>query len=415
VKNIFSFFLCLFISCLSSGQTADILQKKADSLYKAKDFRNAAMAFSTALKLIPPSQHGLVLRTSMLAARSWSLANVRDSAFVLLESVATSRAFVYNSLVTLVNEKDFIPLQHDNRWQVLTRNLFDVVTRQTRVPIDTGYTQVEIIYGRKDGMALTMLHLRPKTGLRQRGIILVRSGGWGSNFFMANTEEALPYLKNGYDVFIVFHGSEPVYSIADAIEDIQRAIRFIRYNAPTYSIDPGKLGIMGISAGAHLALSSGLIDSSFVTNSPDPVDRMFPKVQAVVSFYPASDFLNYNGEGQDASSAELFKHLSHLLDFRKWNPQRRQFNLVTDSTEWRAMLKKISPVNYVSSNDAPVLIFHGDQDEIVPIRQTELLVKKMQDAKIPVSFIFKKGQGHGWPRSEEEQQMILDWFGKYLK
>lgn len=415
MKNIPIFLLCLFFASLSSGQTAELLLKKADSLYKAREYRNAAIVFSAASRLIDPAQPWPIMRTRLSAARSWSLGNVADSAFEVLDSVAISKAFVYNSLVTLINDNDFMPLHRDVRWESLSKKLFDIVTRQTRLPLDPSYSQQEIIYGRKDGMALTMLHLKPKVGINQRAIILLRSGGWGSNFFMANTEEALPYLRNGYNVFIVFHGSEPVYSIADAIEDIQRAIRFIRFNAAAYSVDPGKLGIVGISAGGHLALASGLIDSSFVINSPDPVDRISPKAQAVVSFYPASDFLNYNGEGQDASTAELFKHLNHVLDFRKWNAQRRQFNLVTDSTEWRAMLKKISPVNHVSSNDAPVLIFHGDQDEIVPIRQTELLVKKMQDAKIPVSFIFKKGQGHGWPRSDEEQQMILDWFAKYLK
>ena len=85
-----------------------------------------------------------------------------------------------------------------------------MVTKETRVPLNSSYTQEEIIYGRKDGMALTMLHLKPKSGLINRAIILLRSGGWGSNYYMSNTAEALPYLQNGYNVFIVFHGSEPV-------------------------------------------------------------------------------------------------------------------------------------------------------------------------------------------------------------
>ena len=407
--------VCLLFGGLCFGQTASVLQKNADSLYKKQEYKNAAIAYSSAARLTDPAQSWPLFRLQQSAARSWSLSGVADSAFMMLDSLTSSRSLVYNSLITLLNEKDLDPLHADPRWEKLTARIFEIVTRETRVPLNSSFIQEEIIYGRKDGMALTMLHLKPKNGLIKRAIILLRSGGWGSNFYMPNTAEALPYLEKGYNVFIVFHGSEPIYSIADAIEDIQRAVRFIRFNAASYSIDPAKIGILGISAGGHLSLMSGLVDSSFVVNSPDPVDKVSSKVQAVVSFYPATDFLYWNAEGQDASSAMLFKNLTHLLEFRNWNAQRRQFSYVADSTKWRSVLKQISPINHVSSNDAPVLIFHGDDDGIVPFRQTELFVKKMQAAKTPVSFIMKKGEGHGWPRTDEEQKMILDWFAKYLE
>ena len=409
-------FIAFFLSaCFCTGQTANLFQKKGDSLYKLKEYKNAAIAFSAASRLMNAGQSGLLFRTRLSAARCWSLSNDPDSAFAQIDSISLLRPFVYNSLITIMNEKDLVPLHKDQRWEKMTKKLFDSVTKETRYPLDSTYTQQEIIYGRKDGMALTMLQLKPKHNSINRGIILVRSGGWGSSFYMANTAEALPYLQNGYTIFIVFHGSEPVYTITDAIEDIQRAVRFVRYNAITYSVNPDKLGMLGISAGGHLSLISGLIDSSFVINSPDPVDRVSSKVQAVVSFYPVSDFLNWNAEGQNASSADLFKHLNHLLEFRKWNAQRRQFNDVTDSTEWKEILKQISPINHLTSNDAPVLIFHGDDDDIVPFGQTELLVKKMEEIKIPVSFIKKKGYGHGWARNDEEMKMIMDWFNTYLK
>ena len=415
MRNIISMLVAILIGGSCVGQTVGELQKNADSLYKRQEYRAAAVAYSSASRLMDRDQSWPLFRLQMLAARSWSLSKIPDSAFMMLDSLSNSRSLVYNSLVTLINEKDLDPLRADLRWEKLTARIFEMVTKETRVPLNSSYTQEEIIYGRKDGMALTMLHLKPKSGLINRAIILLRSGGWGSNYYMSNTAEALPYLQNGYNVFIVFHGSEPVYSIVDAIQDIQRAVRFIRFNAANFAVDPGKLGILGISAGGHLALMSGLADSSFVINSPDPLDKVSSKVQAVVSFYPATDFLYWNARGQDASSAELFKSLNHLLEFRNWNAQRRQFNYVTDSTKWRSILKQISPVNHLSSNDAPVLIFHGDNDGIVPFRQTELFVKEMQAANIPVSFIMKKGEGHGWPRTEEEQRMILDWFAKHLK
>jgi dipeptidyl aminopeptidase/acylaminoacyl peptidase len=79
------------------------------------------------------------------------------------------------------------------------------------------------------------------------------------------------------------------------------------------------------------------------------------------------------------------------------------------------ILKNISPINHVSANDAPVLILHGDQDNLVPIQQSETLVKKLQEAKVPASLIVKKGAGHDFDRDEGEIKMFIDWFDKYLK
>jgi dipeptidyl aminopeptidase/acylaminoacyl peptidase len=79
------------------------------------------------------------------------------------------------------------------------------------------------------------------------------------------------------------------------------------------------------------------------------------------------------------------------------------------------ILKNLSPLYHVSANDAPVLIIHGDKDDVVPIRQSELLLKKLKEANVPASLIIKKGEGHGWNRDDEEIKMFIDWFDKYLK
>jgi acetyl esterase/lipase len=298
----------------------------------------------------------------------------------------------------------------------LNKNLFEALTKDSFAPADASYTQEEIIYGRKYGMALTMLRLKPKSKTNGRSIILLRSGGWGSTFYMPNVSEATPFLKSGYTVFIVFHGSEPIYTVVDAVEDVQRAVRYIRYHAKSYLIEVNKIGIMGVSAGGHLALMCGLSDFSDVAYSPDPIDRVSSKVNAVVSFSPSVDFLNWDGKGNNARSAFLFEQfLVHVLEFRNWDVQRRRFTYVKDSVEINKILTQISPTYHVSANDAPVLVFHGDQDELVPISQLDPLVSKLRDAQVPVLFSVKRGEGHGWPRTEEETKMILNWFARYLK
>ena len=415
MKPIISLLLIIVIANSCPGQTLDALQKKGDSLYKAKDFRNAALTFTVATKLVPANQPGTIFRYRLSASRCWALANSPDSAFAQLNRIATIKHLVYNNLIVLTTDRDLTSLHKDPRWAALNKELFDVAIKDCYSPVDSTYTLEEIIYGRKYGMALTMLQLKPTSKTNGKAIIQIRSGGWGSSFYMPGVSEAKPFLQNGYTVFIVFHGSEPVYTVVDAIEDLQRAVRFIRYTAKSYSLDANKIGVMGSSAGGHLALMCGLSDSTSVAYSPDPVDRVSSKVQAVVSFSPTVDFLNWDGKGNNASSAFLFKELLvHVLEFRKWDKERRRFTYVTDSGEINKILKQISPTYHVSSNDAAVMVLHGDRDELVPIQQTELLVKKLQDAKVPVSFTVKKGAGHGWPKTDDETQMVLTWFSKHL-
>jgi len=407
--------LCVVRVNFCSGQDFTALQRKADSLYKAGEYRTAAMVLSSSARL--PNSQAPVLRAHIFAARCWTRANMFDSTFAALNRVAGSASLVYNNLVTVATEPDFVSVHKDPRWADVLKRMFNVTTRDCYTPIDASYTQEEIIYGRKDGMALTMLRLKPeKIKSNGRAIIHIRSGGWGSNFYMPGPLEALPFIRAGYNVFIVFHGSEPVYTVVDAVEDLQQAVRFIRYYAGSYSLTHDKIGVIGTSAGGHLALMCGLSDSSATAYSPDPVDRMSSKVQAVVSYFPVSDFLNWDGKGQVADSAFLFKELlPHALQFRHWDAKRRRFDYVTDAKESRAILKQISPTYHVSKNDAPVLLFHGDADELVPIQQSESLARKLRDAQVPLSFNVKKGAGHGWPRSEEESALLMSWFEKYLR
>jgi acetyl esterase/lipase len=397
------------------GQSVDVLQKKGDSLHHAKQFSRAAQIFSAASRKISPSQSGLLFRSQLSATRCWTLANVKDSAFLQLENMSKALAIGYTDLMAITSEPELIPLHNDIRWWNLTSELFQSVTKRSLTLIDSSYFVNEIIYGRKDGMALTMLSLRPKSAANGKAIIMIRSGGWGSSYYMPGTSEAIPYIKRGYTVFIVFHGSEPVYTIPDAINDLQRAVRYVRYHANSFAIDPDKIGAYGASAAGHLALMCGLADTSATANSPDQIDRMSSKVNAVVSLFPVSDFINWDGAGNNAYSAFLFKEsLVHVLEFRQWNTQRRRFTYVNEVKEINAILAQISPICHVSSNDAPVLLFHGDADALVPVRQSEILATKLQTAKVPVFFSVKKGGGHGWPLSEAEVKLIFDWFAKHL-
>ncbi|HQW85397.1 MAG TPA: alpha/beta hydrolase, partial [Ferruginibacter sp.] len=164
--------------------------------------------------------------------------------------------------------------------------------------IDSAYSiKKEIIYGRKDGMALTMLMLKPIAKSNGKAIISVLNGNWISSPRMMDAflTKSNIYLDAGYTLFGVMLSSQPQYTIPDEIKDLKRAVRFVRYNAKAYGIDADHIGITGSSAGGHLSLMIATSDDDKNLKSNDPVDKVSARVQAVAVFYPPTDFINYGG------------------------------------------------------------------------------------------------------------------------
>ena len=281
------------------------------------------------------------------------------------------------------------------------------------------FTKTEIIYGRKDGMALTMLMLTPKERPNGKAIISLASGNWVSSYNsalnFANRSDI--YLNKGYTVFVVMHGSQPRYAITNEIADIKRAVRFIRYNANNYHIDGSRIGITGSSSGGHLSLMVGLSEDKIDTTSRDPVDKVSSRVQAVAVFYPPTDFLNWGQEKMDLSKLQpvlVVAGVAGAFDFKEWNDTVRLFQPVSAERKLE-IAKQVSPVYHVTPDDPPVLIIHGTADRTVPLQQSETIIKKLNRAKVANSFIIKKDGGHGWQNRAVEEKNFVDWFDKYLK
>ncbi len=282
------------------------------------------------------------------------------------------------------------------------------------------FSKTEIIYGRKDGMALTMTVLAPKQKSNGKAIISVISGNWISS---ERSRTRLPewsqvYIENGYTVFGVMVGSQPRYTIPEEISDLKRAVRFIRYNAKEYSIDANKIGITGSSSGGHLSLMIATADDIVNSKSTDPVDKVSSRVQAAAVFFPPTDFINYGGlntSGKINQAGLVMAKVAAAFDFKVWNDTTGTFVSITDTEKRLAIAKQISPINSVSSDDPPVIIIHGDKDMLVPKQQSESIIEKFKEAKVPNNLIIKEGGSHGWKDMQVEEKFFVDWFDKYLK
>ena len=276
----------------------------------------------------------------------------------------------------------------------------------------------EIIYGRKDGMALTMVKVPPTGTPNRRAIVSVISGNWVSAHRMVSTaaRRAATYTRAGYTVFLVMHSSQPRYAIPDEIADLRRAVKFIKYNGATYGIDSSKVGIMGSSSGGHLSLMLALSEEMQEGFSRDAIDAVSSKVQAVAAFFPPTDFVNWGGASMQSRKEMMIRaRVAAAFDFKEFDPSTGLYESKRDDSSMMAFAKNYSPISHVSPNDPPVIIIHGDKDPIVPLQQSESLVTRLREKAVPVDFTVRPGGGHGWRDMETEEQKFLQWFDKWLK
>jgi acetyl esterase/lipase len=274
--------------------------------------------------------------------------------------------------------------------------------------------QEDVIYGRKDGMALTMDVLTPKEKANGAAIVWVISGGFFSSHEAINPVFVADFLKRGYTVFAVVHGSQPRYNIPDAVADLNRSVRYIRCHAKDFKIDPQRIGITGGSAGGHLSLMMGTAGSAGDPKSPDPVERTSSRVQAVACFFPPTDFLNYGKEGLVSLGDGPLAAFKAPFEFRELDPKTRCFVPTSDAARRLQIGRQISPITHVSKDSAPTLIIHGDADTLVPIQQAERIMARFKENKVPAELVVKHGYGHGWATILLDMPTIADWFDKYL-
>jgi acetyl esterase/lipase len=281
--------------------------------------------------------------------------------------------------------------------------------------LEPAYTRREdVIYARKFGTALTMDVFTPRQNVNGAAVIFCVSGGWFSDHRGIPVGFFAEYIRRGYTVFAVVHGSQPRFTIPEVLEDMHRAVRYIRYHAADFHIDPERIGISGGSAGGHLSLMQGTAAREGDQIALDPVDRVSSRVQAVACLFPPTDFLNYGDKGKVALGRGTLENFKAPFDFQEFDQITRSFNLVLDEGKRREIGRKISPVYHVSKKSAPALIMHGDADKLVPIQQAELFIARMKEAGVPAELVVKKGAAHGWPGLEKDVPILADWFDKYL-
>jgi acetyl esterase/lipase len=260
-----------------------------------------------------------------------------------------------------------------------------------------------IVYGHRHGHELTFEVVRPAkpNGL---GVVFMVSGGWKSGTNAFHPWMAAPLLRRGYTVFPVCHVSQPEATVMEIFDDVSHALRFIRFHAPDYGVDPQRLGVSGGSAGGHLSLMLATRGGPGPADAPDPVDRVSSAVQAVAIFYPVTDLLNLG------DSTENLHDDGPPKSFLKAFGQEPK-NLAV----WKVTGHDMSPIYYLGSNLPPTLIYHGDADTLVPLDQSQRFQKRAQELGRTVELVVHPGGHHGWPTMLWDVRKFADWFDRCLQ
>jgi dipeptidyl aminopeptidase/acylaminoacyl peptidase len=263
----------------------------------------------------------------------------------------------------------------------------------------------DVVYAEAHGTGLLMDVFTPRGKPNGLGIVDIASGAWFSDRNKIR-DHALAqvytiFCSRGYTVFAVRPGSRTRYTAADMDRNVKSAIRFVKAHAGEYHIDPARLGLMGASAGGHLATLAALTPEQTKADAKSPTVQHDTSVRAVGAFFPPTDFLDWDGTQRirlDVVGPLLFVGGTggHSAE------------------EIREAAKAISPLHRVEKPTAPFLLIHGDADRVVPLSQSQKLVAAITKAGGSAELIVKPGGGHPWGTVREEVKVMADWFDKQL-
>jgi acetyl esterase/lipase len=272
----------------------------------------------------------------------------------------------------------------------------------------------DVVYGHKDGLALTFDVFKPASKPNGAGVLYIESGGWRSRWQPAERSRARfdKLLSNGFTVFVVRHGSAPRYNAHEAYEDVRRAVRVVRLQATSFGVDANRLGVHGGSAGGHLSLMLGLASDAGDPTAEDAVLRVSSQVAAVVAYYPPVDLRPQGQSGSDFPAATKESYFfSNGLAVPRATERWSALNLEA------SVAAGISPITHVSSDDPPTMLVHGDVDTIVDLNASQMIHAAFEKQNVQTQLVVIEGGKHGFPdRGNRVRAMdaLVGWFTTHL-
>jgi len=283
-------------------------------------------------------------------------------------------------------------------------------------------TETNLIYGMHGGLALLMDVYVPANP-NGYGIIVIPGSGFHqlisydatplnkNPWYLTNIIGTDNLINNGYTLFVINHRSSPVFRYPAAIEDAQRAVQFIRSKAEDYNINKGRIGAIGHSSGAQLVSMLGTMDDIKNQDSKNPVDNESSKVQGVVALAGIFDMTEFASGGSGDIGAVASFVGTHLPIWRGSNvPSEYEYELYA----------KASPITYITEDDAPFLLVHGTNENVVPTNQSKIFHEKLLENNVSSTLIIIENGGHGLRvngkvATDKYYNSVIEFFDKAIK
>ena len=236
-------------------------------------------------------------------------------------------------------------------------------------------------------------------------VVWIHGGAWSAGSKNVGPPQ-LWLLEKGYAVASVEYRFSQVAPFPAQIHDCKAAIRWLRAHANEYHLDAEHIGVWGSSAGGHLVALLGTSGEVKELEGDLGNNNQSSRVQAVCDFFGPSDIGKMGAQSGENSK------MNH--DEPKSPESRLLGGPVQENLDKAA---KASPLTYVSKDDAPFLIMHGDQDPLVPLKQSQTLADALKAVGVPVMLAVIQGAGHGGKQfdSAENRDKVLTFFDKCLK
>jgi acetyl esterase/lipase len=250
----------------------------------------------------------------------------------------------------------------------------------------------DVIYMKAGGTAFTLDVLKPAKP-NKAAVVFMVSGGWISDHTMMKTFGAdKASADGGFTVFSVVHGAQPRFKVAEIVEQVRTAVRFVHAHAADYGIDTNRVGVSGISSGGHLSL--------MIAGSPDS------PVKAVAAIAPPTDLANWGKPAFMLTDDPQMAMFIPALGFELKGPRN----------DMEALANQLSPITHVNPKFPPTLIVHGDDDKVVPLQQAQAMDRALAKAGVEHKLEVIPGGGHDDKIFGPGLMKALQWFkDKLLK
>jgi acetyl esterase/lipase len=285
-------------------------------------------------------------------------------------------------------------------------------TKPTTVPVQRrnlppGATvEIDVKYADLSPAEKLDIHLPPNASGSLPVVICVHGGGWlgGDKQYMP----AVVFVTQGYAVASINYRFSNEHVYPAQLHDCKAAIRWLRAHAERYHLDPNRLGAWGDSAGGHLVALLGTTgDVKEVEGDVGGNLDQSSRVQCVVDWYGPTDM------------SVFWEQADRVENIFKNKPDESPINKLFGGAvaERKDLVRLANPVAFVSKDDPPFLIRHGDKDTLVPLAQSGILADALKAAGVEAHLEVLKGAGHGGPAfgSESSRKLVFDFFANHLK